>query len=89
MQFHLNETQTTLRDGARRLLSNEFDSAKARAVEASADGFSQVFWSQLTHLGWNSVALAGSGGWWRPRSAGTLRGWQKRWAARQPQRHCS
>lgn len=65
MQFHLNETQAMLRDGARRLFFNEFDSAQARAVEASADGFSQENWSQLTRLGWNSVALpetAGGGG---------------------------
>ena len=65
MQFHLNETQQMLRDGARRLFANEFDSAKARAIEASADGFSAESWSQLTRLGWNSVALpetAGGGG---------------------------
>ena len=65
MQFHLNDTQAMLREGARRLLAKEFDSAQARAAEASADGFSQTLWSQLTHLGWNAVLLpetAGGGG---------------------------
>lgn len=65
MQFELNETQRMIRDGARRLLSTEFDSAKARAVEASADGYSPEIWSQLTDLGWSSVMVpetAGGGG---------------------------
>ena len=57
MQFQLNETQTMIRDGARRFFSTEFDSAKARAVENSADGFSQENWSELSRLGWSSVAL--------------------------------
>ena len=65
MQFHLNETQAMIRDGARRLLSTEFASSQARAVEASADGYSPEIWSQLADLGWSSVAVpktAGGGG---------------------------
>ena len=65
MQFHLDETQAMIRDGARRLLASEFDSTKARAMEASADGFSKELWSRLKDLGWSSVALpeaAGGGG---------------------------
>ena len=65
MQFHLNETQQMLRDGARRLLATEFDSSQARAAEASADGYSPEIWSQLNDLGWSSVIVpqsAGGGG---------------------------
>ena len=65
MQFHLNETQQMLRDGARRLLATEFDSSQARAAEASEQGFSREIWSQLKSLGWSSVAVpqsAGGGG---------------------------
>ena len=65
MQFHLNETQQLLQDGARRFLAAEFDSAKSRTIEASDDGYSREIWSQLRELGWSSVAVpesAGGGG---------------------------
>lgn len=65
MQFRLDETQQMIQDSARRLLSSEFDSGAARAAEASPDGFSNDFWSQLSELGWTSIAVpetAGGGG---------------------------
>lgn len=65
MQFQLDETQQMIQESARRYLSAEFDSATARAAEASADGFSKDVWSQLSELGWSSLAVpeaAGGGG---------------------------
>ena len=54
-----------LQESARRLLSKEFSSERARAVEASAVGHSKEIWSQLASLGWNSLLVpqsAGGGG---------------------------
>ena len=65
MDFRLDETQTMIQDGARRLLENSFDSIAARDAEASEHGFSQDIWKQLSELGWTGAALpeeVGGGG---------------------------
>lgn len=65
MDFRLNETQTMIQDGARRLLENSFDSDTARQAEASEHGFSQDMWKQICELGWVGAALpedVGGGG---------------------------
>ncbi len=65
MDFQLNETQSMIQEGARRLLENSFPPEKARAAEASADGFSREIWKQMAELGWTGAALpeeVGGGG---------------------------
>lgn len=65
MQFNLNEMQTMIQDGARRLLDETFDSDAKREAEASEHGFSTAIWSQMTELGWTGAALpeaVGGGG---------------------------
>lgn len=65
MDFRLNETQTMIQDGARRLLENDFDSEKVRQAEASEHGFSRQIWKQVCELGWAGAALpedVGGGG---------------------------
>lgn len=65
MDFRLNELQTMIQDGARRLLENTFDSDAARLAENNEHGFSQDIWKQMCELGWVAAALpeeAGGGG---------------------------
>lgn len=65
MQFNLNEMQTMIQDGARRLLDETFDSDTKREAEASEHGFSTAIWSQMSELGWTGAALpedVGGGG---------------------------
>lgn len=65
MQFNLNEMQTMIQDGARRLLDETFDSDAKRDAEASEHGFSTAIWSQMSELGWAGAALpeaVGGGG---------------------------
>ena len=65
MDFQLNETQSMIQEGARRLLENSFQPEKARLAEASEDGFSPEIWSQMAELGWTGAALpedVGGGG---------------------------
>lgn len=65
MDFQLNETQSMIQEGARRLLENSFPPEKARAAEASEDGFSREIWKQMVELGWTGAALpddVGGGG---------------------------
>lgn len=65
MDFRLNETQTMIQDGARRLLENSFDSGAVRQAELSEDGFSREIWEQICELGWTGAALpedVGGGG---------------------------
>jgi len=57
VDFHLNETQKMLQDGARRLLSSEFKPEKALDLEARDHGFSIDIWNNMAQLGWNAVAL--------------------------------
>lgn len=65
MQFNLNEMQTLIQDGARRLLTESLDSEAKRDVEVSEHGFSTEVWSQMSELGWTGAALpeaVGGGG---------------------------
>lgn len=65
MDFQLNETQSMIQEGARRLLENFFPPEKTREAEESADGFSRDLWKQITELGWTGAALpedVGGGG---------------------------
>ena len=65
MDFRLDETQTMIQDGARRLLEKSFDTGAAREAEASEHGFSREIWKQLSELGWTGAALpeeVGGGG---------------------------
>jgi len=57
MDFNLNETQTMIQDGARRLFQESLDPAKLREIEAGEDGFAAAVWAKMTELGWSGVAL--------------------------------
>ena len=57
MDFTLNETQTMIQDGARRLFETSFGPEKTRAAEASTEGFSTDMWRQICELGFAGAAL--------------------------------
>lgn len=57
MDFHFNEIQDLLQQGARRFLTAEVDFEKAIGFENSKDGFSKKIWKEISKLGWTSVAL--------------------------------
>lgn len=65
MDLTLNDTQELIQDGARRLLTDAYDSDVIRAAEQSDVGFAAELWTQIAELGWTALALpedVGGGG---------------------------
>lgn len=58
----MTEDQTLVVATVRDLLRKEFDTARVRQAEASADGFSRAIWTALVELGVGSAALPEGGG---------------------------
>lgn len=57
MDFNLNDTQTMIQDGARRLFQDTLNTSKVREIEENEDGFASEVWAQMTELGWTGLAL--------------------------------
>ncbi len=57
MNFHLSEEQQLLSDSLSRLLGDQYDFEKRRAIAASAEGWSPEVWRQLAELGLLAIGI--------------------------------
>ncbi|ROM33965.1 hypothetical protein BK648_24720 [Pseudomonas poae] len=58
MNFDFSDDQRTLRDHARRFLSEASDLHALRLAILSGTGYDQKLWQQITEQGWQGVAIA-------------------------------
>ena len=57
MNFDLTEEQEMLRDGAERLLRENYEPNARRKLLETEDGFSRQLWAQYAEMGWLGVSL--------------------------------